>query len=185
MLTGYVLSCGTRLYDRTVESVALTSSEKVAPEPVIPPRETLEQAWQNARQGQWRELLAEPPFVPPPHPPGEIDESDRFRQWNYWMMSQRGGTVSYLTFAAGFSMAVYALFYVLSDLGRLQWGVFRTFGTNALVAYVLHMMVAGAIKPFMPHDVPAWYMWAGCGVFMLITYLFVRSLEKNNMYLRL
>ena len=28
------------------------------------------------------------------------------------MMSQRGGTVSYLTFAAGFSLAVYALFYL-------------------------------------------------------------------------
>ena len=101
------------------------------------------------------------------------------------MMSQRAGTISYLTFSAGFSLAVYALFYVLCDIWKLQLGVFRTFGTNALVAYVLHMMVASAVKPFMPRDVPAWYMWAGCGVFMLITYLFVRALEKNNVYIRL
>ncbi len=185
MSAGYLFSCGTRLYDRPADTVEVAESEKLAPDPVIPSRSALEQAQRRLQQGQWRELMAEPPFVPPPHPPGQIRESYRLRAWNYWMMSQRGGTASYLTFSAGFSVAVYALFYLLCDLGRLQWGVFRTFGTNALVAYVLHMLVASAVKPFMPEDVPAWYMWTGYAVFMLITYLFVRSLEKNNVYLRL
>ena len=101
------------------------------------------------------------------------------------MMSQRAGTISYLTFSAGFSLAVFALFYVLCDILGCQLGVFRTFGTNALVAYVLHMMVASAVKPFMPRDVPAWYMWCGCAVFMGITYLLVRSLQQRNIYLKL
>ena len=39
--------------------------------------------------GHTRQLLAEAPFVPPPHPDGNIRESHRFREWNYWMMSQR------------------------------------------------------------------------------------------------
>ncbi len=186
MLLGYVFSCGTRFYDRPEQSESTSAQDKIAADPVVPPRAELQQAWQELRQGTVRKkLLAEAPFVPPPHPPGEIDQSYQLRQWNYWMMSQRGGTLSYLTFAAGFSLAVYALFYVVCDLGRLQWGVFRTFGTNALFAYVLHMLVASAVKPFMPSDVPAWYMWAGCGLYLLITYLFVRTLEKNQVFIRL
>ena len=130
-------------------------------------------------------MLAEPPFIPPPHPSGEISESYLMRQWNYWMMSQRAGTISYLTFSAGFSLLVFAAFYVCCDLWGLQLGIFRTFGTNALAAYVLHMMVASAVKPFMPRDCPQWYMWAGCAVFMAVTYLMVRTLEKNEVYIKL
>ena len=152
---------------------------------MLPSGEAFSTARTKIEQGQWTELLAEPPFVPPQHPAEQIDQSHRYRQWNYWMMSQRAGTISYLTFSAGFSLAVFALFYVLCDILGCQLGVFRTFGTNALVAYVLHMMVASAVKPFMPRDVPSWYMWAGCAVFMLVTYLIVRTLEKNEIYVRL
>src|SRR5262249_9522272 len=42
----------------------------------------------------WSELLVEPPFVPPTEPV------------NIWTMSQRAGSVSYQTFAAGFALAV-------------------------------------------------------------------------------
>jgi hypothetical protein len=185
MLLGYLASCGTRFYDVPKDRPSPSTVQRLAAHPVVPPRPTLERTLQKVRHYQWRDLLSEAPFVPPPHPAGNVDESYRLRQWNYWMMSQRAGTISYLTFSAGFSLAVYALFYGLCDIWTVQLGVFRTFGTNALVAYVLHMMVASAVKPFMPRDVPAWYMWAGCGVFMLITYLFVRALEKNNVYIRL
>ncbi|MFM8399010.1 MAG: hypothetical protein ACKOAH_14355, partial [Pirellula sp.] len=68
--------------------------------------------------------LAEAPFVKPP----DVTK----RQWNYWMMSQRAGTLSYLTFAAGFSLAVFVLFYVLCDIGKFEVPVFKTFGVNAL-----------------------------------------------------
>ncbi len=86
-------------------------------------------------------LLAEPPFVPPPHSldPPEPEEgqtlgrsgfmawlldpqyrtenhADWYRKWNYWMMSQRGGTLSYLVFSGGFSLFVYVLFYVACDI---------------------------------------------------------------------
>jgi predicted acyltransferase len=182
---GYLLSCGTRFYDLPPETPRSAPHGKLAADPVLPPAEARSAAWNQTRQGQWKTLLAEPPFVPPPHPAGQIGESHHYRQWNYWMMSQRAGTLSYLTFSAGFSLAVYTLFYVLCDLVGWQLGVFRTFGTNALVAYVLHMMVASAVKPFMPRDVPAWYMWVGCALFMGVTYLIVRTLEKRQIYIRL
>lgn len=116
---------------------------------------------------------AAPPFYPPTQP------------LHLWTMSQRTGSVSYQTFAAGFSLAVYALFVILSDLGSLHIGLFRTFGRNALAAYVLHEMVAGAIKPYVPRDVPAWYATAALGLYFLITYALVRGLEKEEIYLRL
>jgi hypothetical protein len=117
--------------------------------------------------------LVEPPFVPPSRPV------------NLWTMSQRAGSVSYLTFGAGFSLAVYALFVVASDLGPLRLGVFRTFGSNALAAYVIHEMVARAVKPFVPNDAPLWYVLAAFALFFAICYVFVRYLEKNGLFLRL
>ena len=135
---------------------------------MLPSRERL-----DSHQIYW----AEPPFVPPP---------DRLhRKDNYWMMSQRAATVSYHTFGAGFSLALYALFYIVCDIWGLRLGMFRTLGTNALVGYILHGMVDDAVKPFVPNDAPLWYVAAGFLVYFGITYLFIRHLEKNNIYLKL
>ncbi len=110
-----------------------------------------------------------PPFV---HPGG--------REVTMWTMSQRTGSVSYQTFAAGFSLAVYALFVQLCDLGTLRVGLFRTFGQNALAAYIVHPMVAGAVKPYAPDDSPLWYVMAAFLLYFGISYLFIRYMEKNG-----
>jgi hypothetical protein len=167
MVLGYALSCGTRLYD-----VAATErrAERFAERPVIP-------AFDGFAGRDIASVLAEPPFVPPPGP--------EQRQLNYWMMSQRSGSVSYLTFAAGFSLAVFVLFHVLCDQLGWQLGLFRTFGTNALAAYVLGGMVDTAVSRFVPRDAPGWYVAAAFGAFFGLTYLFVRHLEKNGLLLRM
>ncbi|MCX7426800.1 MAG: acyltransferase family protein, partial [Planctomycetia bacterium] len=185
MALGYLLSCGARLYDIPGGQAAPPPAQKLAAEPVVPSGEQLDAARRKLAEGRWPELLAEPPFVPPPHPPGEIGRSYEFRQENYWMMSQRAGTLSYLTFASGFSLAVYVLFYLCCDRWGRQLGVLRTLGMNALAAYVLHMLVEVAIRPFVPSDSPAWYAWSACLLFLAITYLLVRSLERQNIYLKL
>jgi hypothetical protein len=118
--------------------------------------------------------LAPPPFVAPSGRPVEL-----------WTMSQRTGSVSYLTFAAGFSMAVYALFVIASDVGGLEIGLFRTFGRNALAAYILHGLVAEAVKPYVPNDAPLWYVTAGFLVYFWINYVCIRGMEKDGIYLRL
>ena len=102
-----------------------------------------------------------------------------------WTMSQRTGSVSYLTFAAGFSLAVYTLFVVACDLGGFRSWLFRIYGQNALAAYILHGMVAGAVKPYVPNDVPLWYLAAGFGLYFAICTLFIDYLEKNQIFLRL
>lgn len=100
-------------------------------------------------------------------------------------MSQRSGSLTYLTFGAGFSLAVFALFVLACDIGRMQFGVFRTLGTNALVGYIVHGLVNTAIKPFVPKDAPLWYVLAAFGVSLAICYLFLRGLEKQKLFLRL
>jgi len=174
MAAGWLMSCGTRFYDVPESSVAAASDSKLAADPVWP-SEARAAAWQE-REG-WSERIAEPPFVPPP--------DQQHRKWNYWMMSQRGGTLSYVTFCAGVSVLVYVLFYVACDLYGWRWSFFHTFGTNALAAYVLHEMVGMAVKPFIPRDSPGWYVATGLAVFFLITWTFVRSLEKQNIFLKL
>ena|SRR5580704_4320345 len=197
MAIGWAASCVTRVYDVPADQV-VKGSNPLAKNPVIPSREQFERWETNLKQQRWTDVLTEPPFVPPPHSQEPDvasknedgltktdDKSSDFRKGNYWMMSQRAGTISYLTFAAGFSLAVYGLFYVLADMVGVKVGVFRTFGTNALVGYVLHDFVGEAIKKFVPDDVPASVMWISCGVFFFFTWLFIRSLEKRNIYLKL
>ena len=100
-------------------------------------------------------------------------------------MSQRSGSVSYLTFAAGFSLAVFVLFHLACDRLGWQLGLFRTLGTNALAAYVLGGMVDRAVSRFVPRDAPGWYVAAAFVVFFGGTYLFVRHLEKRGVMLRI
>jgi predicted acyltransferase len=168
MLLGYGLSCLTRAYDLPPEGVPAGQSAALAEDAVVPTTARLEQR----PAAGW---LAEPPFVPPP------DE----RQGNYWMMSQRSGSLSYVVFAAGWSLALYALFFLACDLLGWKLGVFRTLGVNALAAYVLHDLVGEAVGPFIPHDAPVWYVAAGTCVFFGLTYLFVWYLEQRRIYLRL
>jgi predicted acyltransferase len=115
------------------------------------------------------------PFCPP----------ESGRAVDLWTMSQRTGSVSYLTFSAGFSLAVYALFVLLCDQWGVTVGVFRTFGTNALAAYIVHPMVSLAVRPYLPKDAPLWYVICGFLVYFGICYLLIRYLEKNRLFLKL
>ena len=119
--------------------------------------------------------LAPLPFVPPPSS----------QAVDLWTMSQRPAASAYLTFAAGFSLAVYALFVVICDRAGWQSAVFRIFGQNALAAYIIHPMVAGAVKPYLPNDAPMWYVAAGFGLYFAICILFNRYLEKHELFLKL
>lgn len=181
---GYLMSCGTRLYDVPADQIEARAGQQYAQHPVIPGHSQWADALQRVSQQGIGAMLAEPPFIPPPHPEGRIGASHRFRKWNYWMMSQRAGSISYQTFSAGFSLGLYVLFYVCCDILGGKLPVFRTFGMNALAAYVLHMIVGSAVSPFAPRDVAAWYLWAACFVFMLVTYLLIRSLEKQGIYIK-
>jgi len=119
--------------------------------------------------------LAPPPFVQPP--PSHVVA--------VYTMSQRTGSVSYQTFAAGFSLAIYAAFVLFCDRGGARVGLFRIFGQNALAAYIIHSMVAGAVKPYLPNDAPLWYVAAGFSLYFAICALFNRHLEEHQLFLRL
>ncbi len=118
---------------------------------------------------------APPPFLPP----------SSSHAVNLWTMSQRTGSVSYLTFATGFSLAVYGLCVILCDQWGAQAGVFRVFGRNALAAYIIHPLVSEAVKPYLPNDAPLWYVTAGLALYLGICTLFNDYLEKRQIFLRL
>ena len=203
MAAGWGLSCLTRAYD--VHDGQPPASERFprnAASPVLPP-------WSRPAAASWRDYLAELPLVPPPGsraeatweaireggspyrrwlldpPPAPPREASfETRRWNYWMMSQRAGSVSYHLFGAGLSGLLFVVFYGLCDRLGLRVGVFRTLGSNALAAYVLHMWVQEAVTPFIPRDSPGWYLLAGFGVFFIVTYLVLRSLEKQGIFIK-
>jgi predicted acyltransferase len=119
--------------------------------------------------------LEAPPFWPPWNP---VD---------LWTMTQRAGSVSYQTFSAGFSLLVYGLFLWLCDIRRPSFHLplFRTFGTNALAGYIIHMMVGDAVDNFASADSPLWWVIVITGIYFGLTYLFVRTLERRGIFLRL
>jgi predicted acyltransferase len=168
MIVGYGLSCLSTLYD----APGLTDEEAGVPELAEKPVWPLPD---NGSGREWTTLLAEPPLEQP--------TTERYS--NYWMMSQRAGTISYLIFGSGLSLALYALFVLACDIGPFRLGIFRTFGNNALAAYIIHQLVEGAMRPYTPRDSPLWFALASFGLFLGICYVFVRHLEKNNLFLRM
>jgi len=119
--------------------------------------------------------IAAPPFVAPASS----------QVISVMTMSQRTGSVSYLTFATGFALAVYALCVILCDQSGTQVGLFRVFGRNALAAYIIHPLVSEAVKPYLPNDAPLWYVGAGLALYLGICTLFNGFLDKHQIFLRL
>jgi hypothetical protein len=195
-LIGWALSCGTRWYDVAPEQLALqpTKTPVLSSDPVLPPRDALSKYWNDLTSGQWDKVLAEAPFVSPPHardprdndPHGRtVDNSSRYRPWNYWMMSQQVGSPSYLLFCSGISIAIYLVFFLVCDLWGWEIGLFRTLGVNALIGYFLHSIVEGTVKSFLPRDISRLGMWIGFGVYFLLCWMMLRSLEKKKIFLKL
>jgi len=180
MAIGYAVSCATRCYDRNEsESISLP---KLAKHPVWPEQNdgATETNRIEPKSEGWDvvlDYLAEPPGTPPP-PPNQ-------RAWNYWMMSQRAGSVSYQTFAAGFSLLVFLLFlYVCDDLGK-SLGLFRTLGTNALACYVIHGFVSDGIAFFLKKDSPALWVGIGFGCYAAIVIGVAAFMESRKIFWRL
>ena len=161
MILGYASSCLSTFYELAPNSTI----RPVAESPVIP-------SFQSADTGF---VLSAPPFLPPsPH-----------RPWNYWMMSKRVVTASFVVFGSGFCFVLYACFVAGCDRRGWQWAPLETFGKNPLLAYVIHHLVLVSLTPLFPSDSPWFYAVIGFAVFIGITYLSVRHFEKQKIFVRL
>ena len=117
--------------------------------------------------------LVEPPFVPPTHPV------------NLWTMSQRAGSVTYLTFGTGLSLVLYAGFVWTGDMRGVQPGVWRTLGSNALAGYVVHGVACWSFLSLLPRRAPLGTVLPALLLYLAICYGCVRVLEWKRIYWRM
>ncbi|QDU79103.1 hypothetical protein Pla110_08070 [Polystyrenella longa] len=105
---------------------------------------------------------------------------------NYWLLWKRVVTLPFIMFATGFAFVVLALFVVLCDIGGVVVPVFRTFGMNPLAAYAIHEVIMHAFLPeILPDDAGPWFIFWSMMLFLVIVWAMVRSLEKQNIYVRM
>lgn len=179
MTVAWGLSCLSRLYDVDKGAVASKSLPENAASPMIPTGIDLSNASLTS-------FFAEPPFVAPPGTPdipGTVHEPVRLR--NYWMMIKQIPTLTFTLCATGFAMLVYGCFVWLCDENGWRLAVLNTFGTNALIAYIVHSYIGDQIGKLVPPDSPVWYVLIGLVAFFLCTWTVVRYLEKQRIFIRL
>jgi hypothetical protein len=167
MVVGWLCSFGTVLYDVPVERVESQRETRLAADPVVP---TVE------RFRSWNGRIVEPPLIPPP--------DSAHRKWNYWMMSQRCGSISYVTFTAGFSLLLFAIFLWLCDQKKLQLGVFRTLGTNSLAAYLLSDVATWFVDPWIAKTAELSHVITAFLCFSGFVYGVCQILEARKIYIR-
>ncbi|MBX3436485.1 MAG: hypothetical protein KF861_03270 [Planctomycetaceae bacterium] len=189
LIAGYAMSCLSRLYDlpdaaQSERFAPAAADERItntrgkakggissvlAASPVLPD-------WRAATGRPLASLLGDPPFV----------ERPEERLVNYWMMSKRLASLPYVIFASGLSFVGLAVFVFVADVMGVRIGVFRTFGMNALIAYILHKMVLkGLMFPLIPPDSAAWLYWSGLLIYLVMVYLLVRGLERQGVFVKI
>jgi hypothetical protein len=144
-------------------------TEQPTESPVLPP-------FTDHSAGDLGAYFADPPFVPPP--------TERIRLWNYWMLSRRLATPTFMLTAIGFGLVVYAAFVWLCDAGTFRLGVLRTLGLNPLIAYLLDGWAGGLVSGWSEGGGWPWAL-AGAVVRFGVTYVPVRLLAWRHIYLRL
>lgn len=172
MCLGYLVSIPSRFYDlnATDETRMEELKQKLTASAVLPPADLqIEREWTS-----W-------------FPPLPILQSDE--NWNnvnnYWKMTKRFTSLPFVLFSSGFCLALYGGFVWMVDIKGIQVGLFRTLGTNALAAYILHYLVMFLVGLVFPNKGPAWIGYVEFGVFFAITYGILWYLEKRKLYLRL
>ncbi len=118
-------------------------------------------------------VMAAPPLIPPWHP---VD---------LWTMSQRAGSVSYLTFSTGAALALFAWFRGWCDLRGKSLTLFSDLGRNALAAYLLHMVMMGVTERIGPDDAPLWWALTLSSAGFLLSWGLTRLFNSRGWFLRL
>jgi hypothetical protein len=100
-------------------------------------------------------------------------------------MSQRAGTLSYLVFASGFSLLVFAL--VEAIVGRLGigFGILNALGRNALVCYAAHGYAILWLGRWLTKEAPAWQVALGLLALELAMVGLAMLLHARRIYIRM
>jgi predicted acyltransferase len=171
---GYGFSCLSALYPvaRGPQAVAYLypETEQRTQSPVLP-------CFTHGCGCELRAYFRDPPFVPPP--------AERIRLWNYWMLSRRLATPTFVVTTSGFGVILYAVLVAICDAGAFQVGLLRSLGQNPLIAYLLDGSFGGLVWEFWPESGGWPWALAGSAVQFGLTYGTVRLLEWRRIYLRL
>ncbi|MFA6245099.1 MAG: hypothetical protein WC655_29420, partial [Candidatus Hydrogenedentales bacterium] len=103
----------------------------------------------------------------------------------FWPFSQTGMSAPYPIYATGLAFLTFLIFYVLSDLWRIEIPTLTVFGANPLVLYILHGMyidIHGNIVPSESGIFMALLAFAGL---YLMCYAVARYMYTHRMFVKI
>ena len=103
---------------------------------------------------------------------------------NILNISQRAASISYQLVGAGFSIFIFIIFYWTYQIKKIESNILKTFGMNALAAYLLDGLVSEFILPWAPTDSPFPHILLMGTIHFILCYSFLRGMEKQNLFLR-
>lgn len=104
-----------------------------------------------------------------------------------WNIDERTATPPFQLMAGGLALFCYAIFFLLFDVFRLRpLPIFATFGANTLASYFLHFNVNYSVRPWVPKDTPAAFLFLFATPFVFfMVWLGVKFLESKKIFISL
>jgi len=119
-----------------------------------------------------------PPFFPPNNPV------------TIWTMQTSFPSISSILFNSGFTLFLYSIAFWIWDVKLWRrLSLFRTFGTNSLLTYIVTLIVSTAWNlphEIVPYDSPSVYViFVGFPIHLFLIWVVISFAEKNNIFIAL
>jgi len=102
----------------------------------------------------------------------------------YWYFTQYGMTAPYPIYATGLAFLAFLAFYLLNDVARVTIPTLTILGENALVMYIVHIVIMNGNEGYPPNNASIPLALAGYAVLYACCYAVARYMHNNRIFVK-